>query len=408
MWIVYVAFNIIIISLAVKTTIRIVNKKKIYFKDVMNCVDIVIICLSVTCLFMYTNRSRLVAEFLKRLQESKNNDFINFFHLFYSDWIYTYLAALLVFLATFRLWKLVRFLLIIKIVEKTLVLCFKPILCLFIWQLIILLSYGLASLLLFEDDSVNFTELQRSIITLLVRSLGFQNDFKVEAFRSQLQVIFYISFMILNLLINTLYITIITISYNDAQVIFSNIEEYNVIDFLKEKVHFYSKLLLVRIRNYRLRGGQNFEEIKLVYPKLNEHRFAQCITSPKNKMEAMLFVTLCILRKVNRKAPQDLNKRDNELIKSTIVSLFRVDSKDCDIFYISNLEGFKKSLVDDNVFVKMETVANYLVTEEKTKISDRQKELYENICQYQKKKMEKINECLSLLLRIVNQIEFES
>lgn len=407
-WILYTAFIIIVISLTIKAIIRIINKKKLYFKDVMSCLDLIIICLSATCLFLYANRSELVAEFLKNLQEAKNNEFINFFHLFYADWIYTLLAALLVFLATFRLWKLLRFLLIIKIVEKTLVLCLKPILCLFVWQLTLLVSYGLAGLLLFENDSISFTEWQRSTIILLVRSLGFNSDINVGSFKSQLQFVFYISFMIISLLINTLYVTIITISYNDAQVIFSGIEEYNVIDFLKEKLQFYFKLFLVRIRNYRLRGGQTFEENKLVYPKLDEHRFAQCIASPKSKMEAMLFVTLCILRKINRKASQELNIRDRELIKNTIVSLFRDDSKDNDIFYISNLEGFKKSLVDDNVFVKMEKVANYLVTAEKNKTSDRHKQLYKNVCQYQKRKMEKINESLSLLLSIVSKMEFET
>lgn len=373
----------------------------------MNLLDIVIVILSFTCLFLYADRARLVGIFLKKLDEAKHNEFINFFHLFYTDWTFTILAALLVFLATFRLWKLLKFMLIIKIVEKTLFFCFKPIICLCLWQFMILLSYGIAGMILFGDDSYGFRQLTSSIITLLVRSLGFENHFNIDGFQTRLQYVYYISFMIINLLINTLYIAIITISYNDAQIYYSNVEEYTVIDFFKEKLYFYFKLFQVRIRNYRLRGGKNMVGKEMVYPKLDEHRFAQCITSPKNKIEAMLFVTLCMLRKLNKNKLKELNIQDRELIKNTIVCLFRDDRSDNDIFYVSNLQGFEKTMVDDKVFIKMERIVQYLLTKEKLKRTDKQKRIYKEVCRFQKQKMEKMNESLELVAKILNQIEFD-
>lgn len=371
----------------------------------MDLMDIGIVILSFICLFLYSDRSRLVGIFLDRISSARHNEFIQYFHLFYSDLVFTILAALLVFLATLRLWKLMKFLLIIKIVEKTLLFCLKPILCVFLWQIIILFSYGLAGRIFFGDDSYSFRELQSSVITLLMRSLGFDKSFNPISFRSSLQFIYYISFMLISLLFNTMYITIITISYYDAQVYYSNSEDYTVIDYIKEKAYFYFNLFLVRIGISRLRGGEDEINEKLVYSKSLEHRFAKCFTLPTSRMEAMLFVTLCTLRNLKRNRPEELSPKDKELIKNTIVRLFRENSSAKNLFYVSNIQGFEKTLVDDEVFVKMEKIVEHMLTKKKKKKSDRQKAFYEKIVLHQKTQLNTMIENFNLLTKIVDQIE---
>lgn len=394
-------------SLTIKIIYKVINKRGIYFKDLMHLMDIVIICLSFTCLFLYADRSRLVGTFLKRLESASHNEFINYFHLFYSDWTFTLLAALLVFLATLRLWKLLKFLLIIRVVEKTLVLCSKPIFCVCLWQITVLLSYGIAGVILFGDYSYSFRKLQSSVITLLMRSLGFDQSFSTDSLKTPLQFIYYVSFMIINLLIYTLYVAIITISYYDAELCYSNTEDYSVIDYLKEKFNFYFNLIKVRIRNHRFRGGEETVEENLVYAKLDEHRFAKCLTSPKSKMEAMILVTLCILRNLRKPKSKNLDFDDEDLIKNTIVGLFREDSSTTnDIFYISNLQEFEKTLVDDEVFIKMYKIVDFLITKRTEKKAKRQNFFYERVCQLQKSKMEQMNNHLNLMSKIVSQIEF--
>nr|CAI5840063.1 unnamed protein product [Callosobruchus analis] len=40
--------------------------------------------MSITCLFIYTGRTALVKQFLKKVEETKHNEFINYFHIFYT------------------------------------------------------------------------------------------------------------------------------------------------------------------------------------------------------------------------------------------------------------------------------------------------------------------------------------
>lgn len=381
-----------------------IKNKKLYFKTLIHIIDVCIIVLTLICLFIYAERSTLVGKFLQKLESASHAQFINYFHLFHTESVFTAVTALLVFVSTLRLWKLLRFTLIIKTVEKTVLFSAKPLLYVFLWQLLILLSYGIAGLIFFGQESEGFRNLNISMITLLMKSLGFDESFKTDSFKSSLHFFYYISFLLINLLIYTLCIAIITISYYNAQVCLSNIKEYNVIDYLKEKAYFYLHLIKVKIGNFRLSGGTDVIEEKLIYPKLDEHRFAKCITQSKNRMGCMVLVTLCILRSCKKKSTA-LSVADMELIKNTIVGLFQDEGLDNILFYISNLQGFEKTLVDDLVFVKMEKVVEHILSTSQKKKKDRVKELYGKICHSQEMKMEGMKENLSLLSRVISNID---
>ncbi|XP_056639345.1 polycystin-2-like [Diorhabda sublineata] len=285
--IVLIFFSLIVISLSIRSINDIRKKKAIVFKDFWRLVDIVLITMTLICLFLYLKRSHEVGEFLNRVKQAKHNKFINYFYLFYAESALTTLAAILVFLATFRLWKLLRFMVIIKVVEKTLDIA--------------------AKFLLF-------------------------------------------------------YITLITIYYGEAQRLYSDQQEYNVLNYVKGQCYYYKELAKVKFRKCRLKGGQdeNWERKKHVFPKSDEHRYAKCLTLEKCKLRAMRQIALDCLRNFKPKAK--FTEEDAELIKGTIVQMFKTCNDESKaIFFLSNLVGWKTKLIDDEKFLKMENILNILL-----------------------------------------------
>ncbi|XP_057657407.1 polycystic kidney disease protein 1-like 2, partial [Diorhabda carinulata] len=340
-------FSLIVISLSIRSINDIRKKKAIVFKDFWRLVDIVLITMTLICLFLYLKRSHEVGEFLNRVKQAKHNKFINYFYLFYAESALTTLAAILVFLATFRLWKLLRFMVIIKVVEKTLDIAAKFLLCLFILHLHLLLIFASAGYLLFGNQYYSFDSFPNSFMNLVLISLGF-HSFDFESAASTLFLLFYCSYMIMSIIFLTVYITLITIYYGEAQRLYSDQQEYNVLNYVKGQCYYYKELAKVKFRKCRLKGGQdeNWERKKHVFPKSDEHRYAKCLTLEKCKLRAMRQIALDCLRNFKPKAK--FTEEDAELIKGTIVQMFKTCNDESKaIFFLSNLVGWKIKLIDD-------------------------------------------------------------
>ncbi|KAG5873150.1 Polycystic kidney disease protein 1-like 3, partial [Gonioctena quinquepunctata] len=129
-------FVIMICILLVCLVFKLMNKNKFILRDLWILVDIVIVALSLACLSLFVEREFTVRAFLDQIENAKHNRFIDYFHLLISQATMTILAALLVFLATLRLWKLLRFMSIIRISDKTLKLAIPPLFIVFIYHML--------------------------------------------------------------------------------------------------------------------------------------------------------------------------------------------------------------------------------------------------------------------------------
>ncbi|XP_074031697.1 location of vulva defective 1 isoform X14 [Leptinotarsa decemlineata] len=396
-------FVLMIIILSVKLVLKLVRKKKkIVFKDLWHIVDIIIIMISMACLFLYMERTLLVKRFLERIEKAKHNEFVNYFHLFFAETALTSLAAVLVFIATLRLWKLLKFLLIIKIAEKTLTSSLGPIASIFLYHMLTIFIFTLVGMVFFGDQSNDFKDLLDSAVTLLLMSLSFHQDFDFSSLKTPLHQSYYSFYMLISLFFLTLYVAIITISYAEAQVFYSKGQGYDVFDYLKEQYQYYKEVAEVKLRNSRIRGGEEdgSEVRKWVFPKADVHRYANCLTLPKNKTNAMVYVTLAILRSMKRN--QKLTADDEKLIKLMIVHLFREDSEENDFFFISHAKPGKATLVDDLVFLKMEKVLTVLFSNR----GKHKEQLYEKLLENTENKLEKMSYNLSVLMNSLDRIDF--
>ncbi|KAG5879811.1 hypothetical protein JTB14_035891 [Gonioctena quinquepunctata] len=393
-------FVLMVCVLLAKFLLRVAKKRKLVLKDLWTLTDIIIISLSVACLFLFVERSFMVKIFLDEIENAKHNEFINYFHLFSSETTLTILAAALVFIATLRLWKLLRFLLIIRIVEKTLRLSVSRLFFIFIQQTLFIFLFQLMGGILFVDQN-KFRNTRDSIMTLILLALCFHKTYDFRSVRTHLHRLYYSFYMIVSLFFLTSYVAVITSCYEEAQLFHSNRTGYNVFDYLREQYQYYKEVLMIKKRRLRRRGGQDgttSEEKGIVFPKSNEHRYAKCLKISKSKLDTMWYITLAILR--NMESKSQLMKEDENFMRMFIAFMVRNKSQEENYFFVKSSEYRKTVLVDDLVLKRIELFVRYLLTRK----DESEEKMYTELLGSKSKTFGKIDRDLlkvsNLLLRV--------
>ncbi|KAG5869004.1 hypothetical protein JTB14_035068 [Gonioctena quinquepunctata] len=141
---------------------------------------------------------------------------------------------------------------------------------------------------------------------------------------------------------------------------------------------------------------------KPVFAKADEHRYAKCLTMPKNRTNAMFYITRAKLRNMRYNTYQ-LTEQDEHLMKMIIANKFRNDTEEENFFYIRKSEGKKAILVDDLVMEKMERILTIVLTE----IDDSGEEMYMSLLKNNIMTFEKIVNNLSVILNILVGIQVD-
>ncbi|KAG5861404.1 hypothetical protein JTB14_019672 [Gonioctena quinquepunctata] len=377
--------------LFVRFVLKTVKKKKLVFKDIWTLADIIIISLSIACLFFFMERSFMVKIFLDNIEKAKHNEFINYFHLFSAEKSLTAIAAVLIFIATLRLWKLLRFLKIIKIVEKTLRLSILRLFFVFGYQMMLVFAFQLIGTILFEDQK-RFRDDQDSFMTLIQLALCFLKTYDFQSVRAPLERSYFSIYLIISLIFLNFHVAVITTCYREAQLYYSNRKTYNVFDYLCEQYQYFKKVLTMKMERFRQRGGQDGStsaDRKIVFAKADEHRYAKCLTIHKNKMNAMLYITIGILR--NMKSIRGPRKNYGNIMKIITANITRKDSQEVEYFFVKESTHNRANLVDDLVLKKIELFLTMLLTKK-----DQKEELEE-----EKNYDEKFGEIVENLYRVL-------
>lgn len=130
--------------------------------------------MSFISIYLYYGRLGQIYSYITDISKAKNNQFVNYFHFFAMDNIFTALTAILVFVATLRLWKLLRlvrpkllentfnfilyvgtfrFMAIVKITEKTLKDSCVPLLVCLTYQMMYMVAFSSVGVLFFSPLS---------------------------------------------------------------------------------------------------------------------------------------------------------------------------------------------------------------------------------------------------------------
>lgn len=364
----FMAFMVVLLIMIFKKAYGIVKSYKTYLKSFWNIMDLIIIAMSIFCILLFMYRITLVGHFLKQLEVSRNNEFIDYSWLFDLDDMLSVLAGLLVCIATIRLWKLLRFGIKFIILEKTIIYSAFPLLCMMLYQLVFLLAFGFVGYLLFGPYSRDFKDTTKAINSLTFHSLNLYSlDYKsLSDAHGSIGIFYYSFYMIVTTTIYTLYVTVIIMAYEESSMEFSSQRRYTVQRFLKDELLYVHDLWRARSKRRRLRaGGDADQEWEKIYPKADDVRYADCYAITKKRMNAMNNVAKSII------ATKILHsKPDVVLMKDTVRSLFDRDGPQdlkSERFLQAN-EGGDIVLVDDKRLCQMEvTVSKMLNVSEKQK-----------------------------------------
>ncbi|XP_030046524.1 polycystin-2 [Microcaecilia unicolor] len=165
-----------------------------YFRSLWNCLDVIIIVLSVVAIGLYTYKSLALDELLKRLLETQNT-FPNFETLAYWQIQFNNVAAVTVFFAWVKLFRFLSFNRTMSQLSTTMSRCAKDIMGFAIMFFIIFLAYAQLAYLVFGTQVDDFSTFQGSIFTQFRIILGDFNFTEVEEANRILGPIYFTTFV---------------------------------------------------------------------------------------------------------------------------------------------------------------------------------------------------------------------
>lgn len=394
---------------------------KTFIKEPWNVVDIVIILMSFACIGIYVHRSYLVGDFLSQVEMSRHNKFVNYFNLIYMEELFTIIAALLICVATIRLWKLLRFGVIFKIMERTLILSLPLLAAVTICHTIIVLMFAYSGLILFGSNSYDFRDTTATFTSLMLLSLNLYQQFNFEYIQEAhggLGYAYYTFYMLITLTITTLYIAVIVISYEESCNYYSELRPYYTVQkYIQDECTYIKELIRRNWKFMRLAGGEDnnaedehFE--KKVTPKSDEHRYADSIIVPIRKMFAMSLIARCVIYNRNKRKEMMSEKSEYEieLMKKIVLQFYGKPSisKRNLISFVIYEQKNKIKFVSNCRILQMEGIVNYILN--KGTLKNSRVEVFDEMNQSvlpprtNGEQLEYFEEILKSILRVINNI----
>lgn len=247
----------------IKRAARSKRKKLRQAIEIWNMVDFLIILLALCFIGMFFYRSAVVNALLISLENARHNEYVSFNTALYLDFVVDILAALLVTISTIRLWKLLRFLKIFRIVELTMNVSWIYLLSFAVINVVVIFSYTIVGHMLFGASSADFKDLTTSFLTVTLLAFHFHSKFDYNVFVNttlNLGYFYYMGCTVMFLIIVSIFVTLIIVSYQAAKDVYdANTEEkltsYSLPNFIRDEYRYFRSKTCGRLDVIRLSGG---------------------------------------------------------------------------------------------------------------------------------------------------------
>ncbi|XP_058496474.1 polycystin-2 [Solea solea] len=266
-----VAFCIFVLYYVVEEVLEIRIHRLHYFKSLWNCLDVLILALSVAAIVMNVTRTAMVGSRLKGLLENDRSH-PSFEPLADLQVQFNNVAAVIVFFSWVKLFKFINFNKTMSQLSSTMSRCAKDLVGFAIMFFIIFLAYAQLAYLVFGTQVNDFSTFQASIFTQFRIILG---DFEFSAIEEANPVlgpiyfttfVFFIFFILMNM-----FLAIINDSYSEVKADMSQQRsEMEMTDLIKKGCN--KALMKLRLKktavddisdSLRQAGGKlNFDELR--------------------------------------------------------------------------------------------------------------------------------------------------
>ncbi|KAM4585529.1 polycystin-2 isoform 1-T1 [Odontesthes bonariensis] len=266
-----VAFCLFILYYVVEEVLEIHIYRLHYFKSVWNCLDVVIVVLSVVAVIMNITRTAMARNLLNGLLENyaAHPSFESLANLQVQ---FNNMAAVIVFFSWVKLFKFINFNKTMSQLSSTMSRCAKDLVGFAIMFFIIFLAYAQLAYLVFGTQVNDFSTFQASVFTQFRIILGDFNFSEIEEANPVLGPVYFTTFVffIFFILMN-MFLAIINDTYSEVKADMSQQRsEMEMTDLIKKGCN--KALLKLRLKktavdaisdNLRQAGGKlNFDELR--------------------------------------------------------------------------------------------------------------------------------------------------
>ncbi|XP_028834029.1 polycystin-2 isoform X2 [Denticeps clupeoides] len=266
-----VAFCLFVVYYAVEEFLEIRLHRLRYFKSLWNCLDVLIVTLSVPAIIMNIYRTSAVSSKMKHLLEN-HSTYPNFELLAYLQVQFNNMVAVIVFLAWVKLFKFINVNKTMSQLSTTMSRCAKDLIGFAIMFFIIFLAYAQLAYLVFGTQVNDFSTFQACIFTQFRIILGDFDFSEIEEANGVLGPIYFTTFVFfMFFILLNMFLAIINDTYSEVKADMSQQRsEMEMSDLIKKG--YNEALVKLRLKkttvndisdSLRHAGGKlNFDELR--------------------------------------------------------------------------------------------------------------------------------------------------
>lgn len=147
-----------------------------FFKVFWNCLDVIIITLSIGSVYLFFERNSYVINLIQRLRDTRNNEFVSFFYAAFYDQCLNWLAGVLICIATVRTVRIFQFIFVFRVTSRTLVRATGSLAWTTVVMIVFLVALASYVHMLHGGDVGEMSSVAAAMITLVLLSCGIVQD----------------------------------------------------------------------------------------------------------------------------------------------------------------------------------------------------------------------------------------
>jgi len=214
------------------------KKRKEYFNSWWNWVEMMLIFLSVAGAVIFFYRLVMASKLTKKFHESGGNQYMKFQYVGYWNELLLYIIGWLVFLATIKFLRLLRFNKRMSMLASTLRNCARSLVNFFLMFLIVFFAYVQFFYLLFFITINEFSTFLVASETCLQMILGRFNFFEMKGASPTLGPLFFLAYVIsVALILINMFVTILNEAFADVRDdLTKQMNDYEIVDFIIKRL----------------------------------------------------------------------------------------------------------------------------------------------------------------------------
>lgn len=205
-------------------------KRREYFSDLWNCVEVVIIGLSYSIIGIFFQRLVTVHLIIHEYKLAGPDRFTSFYTALFWDFLLGYLMAALVGLVMIKILKVFNFYKPTKILPETIKNSWKSILSFTFKIAVFIIAFCQFGVLTFGRNMYSYHTMTKSFLTIINFLLGFSDFYGLDSVDRAMGLVFYfLAYAVLQYILISVFVSVILFSFKETRRQLKNDEEESVV-----------------------------------------------------------------------------------------------------------------------------------------------------------------------------------